>query len=139
MTWALSVTIRNARVQQIANAVDAGAGAGVLRFYTAPRPATGAAISTQTLLAEVTLNDPAFAAAAAGQIVLDNSPQPEDPSINATGTAAWARLVDSVGTFIGDATVGATGSGADIELDSVDLALGGTLRITSGTFTDGNA
>ena len=63
MTLGLATTLRNARLDQITTAIDAGT-AGLLRIYDGSRPATGGAATT--LLAELTLSDPSSGAAAAG-------------------------------------------------------------------------
>jgi hypothetical protein len=117
----------------IRDAIDAGPGPGLLRLYTGPRPATGGAVTT--LLAELTFSDPSYAAASSGSITANaiNS----DPSANATGTAAWARVVDSTGQFVFDCDVGTSGS--DINLNSTSIATGLAVEITSSILTDGNA
>ena len=63
MTLGLATTLRNARLDQITAAIDAGT-AGLLRIYDGSRPATGGAATT--LLAELTLSDPSSGAAAGG-------------------------------------------------------------------------
>lgn len=127
----------------ISAAVDAGVGAGLMRIYDAtggiPSDAD-VAISTQVLLAEITLNDPSFAAAADSNpdadLVLDVTPIPEDSSANATGTAAFARLVTSAGATVvqfDDVTV--TGGGGEVEINSVAIQAGAAVQVTAGTIT----
>ena len=69
MTMSLAESLRNARLDLIATAIDAGAGAGTLKFYNGDRPTTGAAITTQTLLATVTFADPCVASGATGGVL----------------------------------------------------------------------
>jgi hypothetical protein len=69
--------------------------------------------------------------------VLTFSAFTDDSSADATGTATWARITDSADTFVCDASVGT--SGADINLNSTSITVGGIIRITSGTLTAGNA
>ena len=129
-----STTVRNNRLQQIANAADGGTGAATLTFYDGTQPATGGAATNA--LAVVTMADPAFAAPSGGSMSANAI---ATANITASGTATWARLADSAGTFVADFSVGATGSGADIELDNISLVAGGTIDVSSFTITEGNA
>lgn len=132
---ALATTLRNTMLNAITTAIDAGAGAGLLRVYTGTRPATGAAITTEVLLGTLTFTDPSAPAAAAG--VLTFSPIASDTSADATGTASWCRIVDSTGTFVADGNVGTATS--DYILNTVSITLGQTISCTSATITDGNS
>ena len=137
MTLGIKVEIRNGFLDNIKTAIDAGSGAGKLKLYTGAKPATGAAITTQTLLGTVLCSDPCAPAANAG--VLTFSAFTDDSNAAASGDAVWARFTDSADNFVADASVGISGSGADIILNSVSIASGGIIRITSGTLTAGNA
>lgn len=137
MTVALATSVRNARLDAIRDALDAGSGAAKLRIYTASRPATGAAITSQTLLAELELANPSAPNASGGVLTLTTSFS--DPTANATGTAAWARLVDSDENFVADLTVTATGGGGDVTFATVSFVAAQTITITSATITEGNA
>lgn len=132
MALAYATTLRNARLDQIKTAIDAGAGAGLLRIYDGSRPATGGAATT--LLAELTFSDPSAAAAASGVLTMNAITQ--DASANAAGTASWFRIVDSTGAFVLDGNVGTSGS--DLNLNSLAIALGATVSVTSMTITAGN-
>lgn len=132
MTMGFAVSLRNARLNQITAAIDAGPGAGIIRVYNGARPATGGAVTT--LLAELTCTDPSAPAASAGVLTL--SAINSDPTANATGTATWARVVDSTGTFVLDMSVGT--SGADLNLNTVDVVAGVAVEITSAVITGGN-
>lgn len=135
MALSLGTTIRNNKLNQITAAVDGGSGAGLLRIYSGTRPATGAAITSQTLLAELTFSDPSFPAASSGAMTA--SAITSDSSANATGTATWFRVVDSAGTFVMDGDVGTSGS--DLNLNSVSIVSGVTVSVTSFVLTEGNA
>jgi len=116
-----------------ADAAVALANGGALRIYSGSQPATAAtAISGQTLLAELTLGNPAFGAAANGVATANSITA--DSSANATGTAAFFRVVSSGGTGLWDGSVGT--SGADLNLDSVSLVSGGNVSVSSFTFTE---
>lgn len=135
MAISLSTAIRNARLQVIADAINAGAGAGKLRLYSGSRPATGGAVTT--LLAELTLSDPAHSSIAGGVLTFDAITQ--DASADATGTATWARIVDSDNAFVADLSVGLAGSGADVILDSVSIVATNSVQVAVATITEGAA
>lgn len=132
MTIGLSPPLRNARLNLIRDAVDAGAGAGLLRVYDGTRPASGG--TATVLLAELTFTDPCAPAAASG--VLTFSAITADASANASGTATWCRLVDSTGAFVADGSVGT--SGADYNLNTVTITAGVQVSCTSAILTEGN-
>lgn len=113
---------------------DAGSGAGKIRIYSGTQPASANDSPSGTLLAEITLNDPAFGAASSGAATIDS-----DPALTATvdtsGTAGWWRGLDSDNTTVCDGSVTATGGGGDITLSTVSLTATGTVTITGGTLT----
>lgn len=132
----LATPIRNARLQAIADAIDAGTAGGLLHFYTGPQPAAGAAITTETLLGTVGFGDPCAASITGG--ILTFAAFTPDPVADADGVCAWARATDSAGNFVADFDVsGPAGDGA-IKLSSVTVYAGGTLSVTTRTLTDGN-
>ena len=132
MALGYAVTLRNARLDAIDDAANAGAGAAKLRYYDGSRPATGGAATT--LLAEQTMNDPAFGAAAAG--VLTANAIADDPSANAAGTGTWARVVDSDNVVVYDGDVGLSGS--DFNLNTTTFSVGLNVATTSVVITAGN-
>lgn len=135
MALGIVTAVRNAMLDAINTAINAGAGAGKLRIYDGSRPATGGSVTT--LLAELTFSDPAAGAAASG--VLTFSAITADPSADNTGTATWFRLVDSTNAFVLDGSVGASGSGADLELNTTSIVAGANVSVpTTKTITAGN-
>ncbi|HEU4753928.1 MAG TPA: hypothetical protein VFU47_12540, partial [Armatimonadota bacterium] len=107
-------------------------GAGKLRIYDGTRPAgPGTAVSTQTLLAEVTLSDPAFGSASTGAAALSGTPLSATGA--AAGTASWFRVVDSNNVAYVDGSVGT--SSADLILSTTTISVGLTVQITSGSIT----
>ncbi len=131
MTIGLNVTIRNQRLDLLKTAMDAGAGAGLLRLYDGTRPATGGAATN--LLATLTLSDPSAPAASSGVLTLSAI---TNGTGVAAGTATWARIVDSTGAHVLDCSVGT--SGADINLNTTTISIGVTVSVTSAVFTAGN-
>lgn len=130
MSVGFSTTLRNAR----ADAITAAAGASAkLRIYSGSRPATGGTVTT--LLAELTCNATFAPSGASGVLTLNAITG--DTSADATGTATWARIVTSGGTFVLDCSVGT--SAADIILATTSLVAGAAVTVTSAVFTEGNA
>ncbi len=137
---ALNTTISNAAAIVACNGIvdllDAGAGAALVRIYDGTQPANpDVAITTETLLAELTCSDPAFGGATDGAPggVATASAITDDSSANATGTASWFRAVDSNGLAVLDGSVGT--SGADLNLNTVSITSGATVSVSSWTVT----
>jgi hypothetical protein len=120
----LSVAVRNARLAAVAAALDAAAEGGLLRLYTAPRPAPGEALVEQVMLAEVRLAKPCTVSLAGG--VLAFAPLPRALCVR-SGQAAWARLLDGDGRMVMDLDAGLPGSDAELQLDRLELLAGGAL------------
>lgn len=130
-----SVDVRNAIVDAITARIDAGSGAGKLRIYTGSRPAGPGTAASGTLLAEFTLNDPSFGAGSSGVATLDITPAVEDAAADNTGTAGYARFVDSDNNGRIDATVTATGGGGEVTCNTVSFVAGAVVTVTSCTIT----
>lgn len=132
----ISNACARAMCDALVDKVDQGSGAGKVRIYTASQPAdpdTG--IGAQTLLAELTFSDPAFGAAAdaaPGGRATANAIT-SDSSADATGTAAWFRVLDSDNTALWDGDVG-TGS-HDMVVNTTAFVAGAEVAITSWTVT----
>ncbi len=124
-------SIRNTMLDSLNTSMNAGAGAALIRIYSGTQPANAnTALSGNTLLATLTCTDPAAASASAGTLTF--STITEDSAADATGTASFARIVDSGGTnVVFDCDVGT--SGATINLNTVSIVTGGPVRITSFT------
>lgn len=114
--------VRTSRVAVISTAVDAGAGAGELRIKAGG-----------TILSVSLFSDPAFGAAAAGQIT--SNPISLTNAI-ATGTANQFDVRDSNGTTVFSGTAGT--SGTDLILDTTSITLGDSIAIAFVQLTEGN-
>ena len=131
--WRITTALATSMATALNNAVNAGTGPGRLRLYTDPRPAgPNVGITTQTLLADIQLNDPAFSNSG-GVLTLITSPPVSDPSADATGTATWGRIVDSDGNAVIDGNVGTSNS--SINLNTTSIVAGSPVTINSGTIT----
>lgn len=125
MAITYSTTVKNNRLTQVLNAIDGGAGNGILKIGT-----TGMA----TTLVSVTLAKPS-ATVSAG--VLTFSGLPKSGTASATGTAAAAQITDSTGALVVDGlTVGT--SGTDIIIDNTSITTGQTVNFNAtSTITHG--
>jgi hypothetical protein len=123
------------------DAVAAKCNSGKLRIYDGSQPTdANTALGAQVLLAELTMNATAFAAStasgSAGSKVVTAAANAitGDTSANATGTAAWFRVVKSDGTsIVFDGTVGT--SGCDLNLATTSIVLAEDVEVTSFSIT----
>jgi hypothetical protein len=135
MALQLSITVRNARLDQFETTVGTSA---ILRIRTGAAPADCGTADSGSILAEMTLPSDWMAAASGGSKAKSNTW--EDTSANNTGTAEHFRIYDSGGTVCHlQGTVTATGGGGDLTLDSTSITSTQTVTITGFTLTDGNA
>jgi len=139
VTVRINTALRNAMADQVGATIDAGSGAGKLRIYTGTQPATPATSPSGTLLVEIDLNDPSFAAASSGSAALDVSPALSGTGV-AAGTAGWARFLTSTeaaatGLGVIDGSVTATGGGGDVTVSTTTVSIGLTVSITSASVT----
>jgi hypothetical protein len=127
-------TTRNSRLDAVTTRVGTS---GRLRVYNGTRPANvGTAITSQTMLVELTCNATAFAPAASGGVLTANAIS--NGTAAANGTASWFRLFQSNGTTaIIDGDVGTSGS--DLNLNNTSIATSQTVSVTSFAITEGNA
>jgi hypothetical protein len=117
--------------QTFATSIDAGT-AAVINIYDGTPPANAdAALSGNTLLAQLVCSATAAAYATNGiNARATFNAITSDASADATGTATFFRiLTQSGGTVIGQGTVGT--SAADLILNTVSITAGSTVSITS--------
>ena len=128
----LSNTANAAACDAVVDLIDAGAGAGTIQIRSGTQPADADDAATGTLLATLTFSDPAFGAASSAGVATASAIT-QDSSADATGTASWARVLDSDSNTVFDCDVGT--SGATINLNTVSITAGATVSITSFTVT----
>ena len=133
MTTRIGTTQRNAACDAIVDSLDAGSGAGYIQVRTGSQPATVGTAATGTLLATLTLSDPAFGSASTG--VATANAITGDTSIDASGTPGWFRAFDSSNNAVIDGSVTITGGGGDMTFDSVTWVAGGAANMTGWTVT----
>lgn len=135
MTIKISTAARNAACDAIVDLLDGGASFGKIRIYDGTQPAgPGTAISSQVLLAEFTLEDPAFGSASTGVATLDATPILSTTGV-AAGTATWFRALDSNNLAVLDGSAGT--SGVDLTLNTATISVGVTVECSAGTITMG--
>jgi hypothetical protein len=120
----------------VVDLLDGGAGAATVKIYGDAQPTDAdTAIGAQTLLATLTCSDPAFGNAADGApgATATASAITGDSSADATDTATWFVAADSNGLAVIEGSVGT--SGADMNLNSIEVTTGVAVDITSWTFT----
>lgn len=134
----MATKLTNSQASRAADAVTARCNSGYIRVYSGSVPATAdTALSSNTLLAELTFGPTAFGAASNGVATANAITQ--DSSIDASGTATFFRTFESNGTtVVFQGTVGA--SGADMNVSpSISLIQGGTFSISTMTYTQPTA
>ncbi len=123
MSLIYSLAVRTARLQQVINAIDAGAGSGKIQIGTA---GMGLVLSTVVLLKPC-------ATIAAGILTFSGTPL-NDPSAAATGFATAAQITDSTGLVVASGlTVGLAGT--DIIITLQNITVGSIVTFVSGTIT----
>ena len=134
MATRISTAVAKAMCDAMAAKPDAGTGAGYVEVRTGSQPATVATAASGTLLATLTLSDPAFdAATTASPAVATANPIADDASADASGTAGWFRCYDSSGTAVIDGSVTATGGGGDMTFDTAAFVAGGDVHLSGWT------
>lgn len=124
----ISDSLIDVHLNAVAAAIDAASGPGKLRLYTGSMPAKGAAITTQTLIAECLFATNCAASIFAGTLTFNPLAA---GLIVATGTIVWARILDGDDGFVMDMDVGDSGSSAAIKLSTTVIGTtGGYLEIT---------
>ncbi|MFB6328967.1 hypothetical protein ACVCFZ_01050 [Acinetobacter variabilis] len=119
-----SINARLAMIQAFSEFMDNGSQSATVIFYAGTQPASPAvAADSNNALVTLTFPEPCIKEATATYIEF----HPTDAAtVIKTGTATWARIYSGAGEVAADLTVG-----TDIALANTNLALGGTLSITS--------
>ena len=119
-----SINARLAMIQAFANFMDSGSQSATVIFYEGVQPAnTLIAADSSKALVTLTFPEPCIKETTPTYVEL----HPTDTgSVIKSGTATWARIFNGVGEVAADLTVG-----TDITLANTNLALGGTLSVTS--------
>jgi len=122
------------RLQALSRALDADSTPAKINIYTGPRPAPGAAVTNQTLLASTSFQKPSSGGVSNNVLTLNYVGGPV--LAVGTGVAVWARFVSGAGIYVADMDVslqknldGTAGVG-EVQLDNTQVYAGGAVTIT---------
>lgn len=119
-----SINARLAMIQAFAEFMDNGSQSATVIFYEGVQPAnTSVAADSNNALVTLTFPEPCIKETTPTYVELHPT---DTATVIKTGTAAWARIFNGAGEVAADLTVG-----TDIALANTNLALGGSLSITS--------
>lgn len=129
----IAETVRDAMLEALLARIDESSAPATLEIYSgtipdSPDDTPGAGV----LLATLTLSQPA-GSVAGGALTFDAISQ--DPSADATETAAWGRLKDGDGDVIFDANLGVTIGQFAIVINTTAIVTGGPVQVTSAVIT----
>lgn len=130
MAMGLDVAIRTTRLNAIVTAAGANA---KLKFYNGTQPATGAAVTSQTLLATM-VGSTTIGTVTSAVLDVNEAGFTQTNSSHVSGTPTWVRLTTSADVFVADFNIGAGGfSFTGTIATGVDISFG------ISTITEGNA
>ena len=119
-----SVNARLAMIQAFANFMDSGSQSATVTFYEGVQPASPAvAVDSNNALVTLVFPEPCIKETTPTYVELHPT---DTATVIKAGTATWARIYNGAGEVAADLTVG-----TDIALANTNLALGGSLSITS--------
>ena len=119
-----SVKAKLAMMQEFAKFMDNGSQSATVIFYEGVQPISPAiAVDSNSALVALTFPEPCIKETTATYVELHPT---DTATVIKTGTATWARIYNGAGEVAADLTVG-----TDISLANTNLALGGTLSVTS--------
>lgn len=135
MALQYSTTLRDNQLDQVESTLGVSA---LLLIRSGGPPATCAAGDSGTLLSTVVLPADWMLPASGGVKVKAGTWQ--DTAADGTGIAGHFRMKDSTGTTCHlQGTVGVPGSGAEMEVDNVNFAVGQPFTVNQFTLSSGNA
>jgi hypothetical protein len=125
----LDLDLRTARLQLLADAIDAATTPGRCVLYPGTRPAVAGGSTSEDPQCEITLADPCGVVAQVGDLaVLTFEPEVEGIRID-DQVITWARFNDGDGNFVLDASVTSAGGGGDIIATATGGLVGSFVRI----------
>ena len=130
----LSTAARNAAASAVAvGQMVLGTGTAVLQIRSGAQPATPDTTASGTLLATVSLPNPAFGTPATGVSALLGTPI--TAAFVAAGTAGHFRVLNRNGDAVMDGDITVTGGGGTLQLSNVTIASGVDVVITGTSYT----
>lgn len=126
--FVVSTAARNVMTDAFTALLNTG-GAGKIKYYSGTKPAgPGTAITSQVLLATLTLSTDGFGDSSGGSATANVI---ASGTGLAAGTATWFRAEDGAGTAHGDGTLGVTAGQFDIVVNSTAITVGQPITISS--------
>ncbi len=129
MALAFSTTLRTARAQAIITAAGASA---KMKFYDGTRPASGAAITSQTLLGTL-VGASTIGTATSGTLDFDEAGFTQSNGSHVSGTPTWVRITTSADVFVADLSIG-----SDMTFTGT-ISTGVNITLNASTITEPNA
>lgn len=132
----ISTNQRNAACDAMVDRIDGGTGAGTIAIRTGTPPTNVSDASTGTLLGTLTFSATAFGAASTGTATAASITS--DTNADASGDAGYFRIyqgaaADTAGEAQG--TAGEAADSPDMTFDNKSIVAGGTVAISSMTWT----
>lgn len=124
------MNLSNASVNYMAKLFQTYGSGAVLGFYSGTIPASADDTATGDRLAEITFPASSWSVPSAGDV---HTVAAYTGSVLLDGTIGYARLTAATIGTLADFGVGVTSSGADIELDTLDVVAGDLLQLNSVT------
>ena len=119
-----SINARLAMIQAFADFMDNGSQSATVVFYEGLQPAdTSVAADSNNALVTLVFPEPCIKETTPTYVELHPT---DTATVIKTGTATWARIFNGASEVAADLTVG-----TDITLANTNLALGGSLSVTS--------
>lgn len=119
----------NEQVELLGSLFDAG----TVEIYTGPQPADPNSAPSGSLLATITIPNPAFGAASGGLITKSGT---WSTTATGTGTAGYARFISSDTLKTMDVAVSGVPGSNDLLINTVDIVTGNTVSIVSLTLAE---
>lgn len=129
----ISAGARSAACDAIVDLIDGGASAGYIQVRTGAPPTNPGDANSGTLLATLTMSDPAFGSASTG--VATASSITSDSSADASGDAGHFRVFDSNNVCILQGTAGNSGDTPNMVFDNKSIVAGGVVACSAFTVT----
>jgi len=127
----LVTSLTTAQAIAVANAIDAGPGAGIIQFRTGSQNTDPDSAAAGTEVATLTFSDPCTASVVDGLLTFG----PISSDTNATGgVIGHARIATSADATVFECDVSATGGGGTIELSSLTIGAGDTVSMSAFTY-----
>lgn len=132
-TITVTPTLGATMLTDIKTALDAGSGPAVVKLYTGTKPTDPTvAITSQVLLGTLTCSDPC--GTVSGK-TFTFSAITQDSAADNTGTATWARFLDSASNGVVDVDAGVTGSSAFFQMNTTSIIAGGPISCSACAIT----